>query len=207
LINSERLRRDVVVIGGSAGGLEAIRGILDRLPQDLDSAIAVVIHRSPHFESQLPRVLGWRCRLPVVEPADGDAFEAGHVYAAPRDQHMLIDGERIHLNRGPKEHGTRPAIDPLFVSAAKSHGARVVGALVSGYGSDGVSGLIAIKEAGGISLVQEPGQARVPIMPLRALADDDVDAALSPSAIGDALIALGIGEPLVHRSPPRRAAR
>lgn len=206
MINAEGLRRDVVVIGGSAGGLEAVLEILGSLPANLDATIAIVLHRSPLYESRLPLVLQRRCPLPVLEPADGEPFEPGRVYAAPRDRHMIIDGDEVRLNREPKQHLTRPAIDPLFVSAAKSHGSRVLGVLVSGTGSDGVTGLISIKQAGGVSLVQEPGEARQPMMPSHALADDDVDAALTAGAIGKAIQSLAGGDPVAHGRPPRPLA-
>src|SRR5262249_31339644 len=157
------------------------------LPPQIPAAIAVVLHRSPFFEGRLPAVLSRRSALTIAEPTDGDAFETGQVYVAPRDRHLLIEDSIIRLSSGPKEHRTRPSIDPLFQSAATAHGSRVVGVLLSGYGVDGVSGLIAIKAAGGISLVQHPQQALHAGMPNTAIAEDDVDGVLYVDQIAEAL--------------------
>lgn len=208
MINAERQRRDVVVVGASAGGVEALRTLLAPLPADLAAAVAIVIHRSPVYQSKLPIVLGRRARLPVTEPVDGTLFEPGHVYAAPRDQHMIIEDGRLRLNRGPKEHHTRPAIDPLFRSAAESFGPRVVGVLLTGLGDDGVPGLMRIKVAGGLSMVQDPREAAYPTMPRSAIEDDDVDAILSLEQLAHAIVALAAGEALeAPRSPYADAPR
>ena len=119
MINADRLVRDVFCIGASAGGLHALSGVLTRLPANLPAVVAVVIHRSPTFESQLVELLARRTALPVMEPAEGDPIVPGHVYVAPRDVHLTVDGNRWQLVRGPKVHWTRPAVDPLFVSAAE----------------------------------------------------------------------------------------
>lgn len=200
MINAERQRRDVVVVGASAGGVEALRTLVAPLPADLAAGVAIVIHRSPVYESKLAFVLGRRARLPVTEPGEGTPFEPGHIYTAPRDQHMMIEGGRFRLNRGPKEHHTRPAIDPLFRSAADSFGPRVVGVLLTGLGDDGVSGLMRIKLAGGLSMVQDPREAAFPTMPRSAIEDDDVDAVLTLEQLAHAIIALAAGQAL---EPPR----
>jgi two-component system chemotaxis response regulator CheB len=194
MINPEQLSRDVIVIGASAGGVEAVRSLLAVLPAELPAGVAIVIHRSPVFESRLPYVLGRRAHLPVREPEDGEPFRHGQVYAAPRDQHMLFEDGVFRLTRGPKEHRTRPAIDPLFRTAAESFGNRVVGVVLSGLGGDGVSGLISIATRGGLSIVQDPSEAMYPTMPKSAIADDDVDAVLFLDDIGKALSALATGE-------------
>lgn len=195
MINSERLPRDVITVGASAGGIQALTELFAKLPARLPAAIAVVLHRSPHFEGKLPGVLGRRTSLEIVEPEDGAALETGRVYVAPRDQHLILDGSAVRLSRGPKEHRTRPAIDPLFRSAAKAYGPRVTGVLLSGFGEDGVSGLIAITAGGGLSLVQHPLQAIHSTMPKNAIAEDDVDAVLYLDQMADALTALACGEP------------
>jgi two-component system chemotaxis response regulator CheB len=159
VINAARSRRDVIVIGASAGGVAALSALFAKLPRDLPAAIGVVIHRSPLVESHLPRVLGRWSALPVLEPGEGEVFAPGRIYAAPRDHHMVLDDSRLRLSRGPKEHRTRPAVDPLFRSAARAFGPRVVGVVLSGSGSDGVGGMIAIKGAGGLTLVQDPREA------------------------------------------------
>jgi two-component system chemotaxis response regulator CheB len=193
LINKARTPRDIVTIGASAGGIEALIGLLEKLPATLPAAIAVVIHRPPMYQSQLARILDRRSALTVLEPADGDRVEPGNVYLAPRDHHLVFAENVIRLNRGPQQHRFRPAVDPLFMSAAEVYGPRVVGILLSGGGADGVRGLIAIKARGGLSLVQDPSEARNPTMPASAIADDDVDAVLRLEQIGDALLVLTTG--------------
>ena len=194
VINPERARRDVVVLGASAGGVTALRELFAKFPSDMESAIAVVLHRSPVAQSALAPVLGWRATMPVVEAEDGMPFQRTTIHVAPRDQHLRIEGSTLRLSRGPKEQFTRPAIDPLFKSAAESHGPRVVGVLLSGTGDDGVSGLIAITGAGGISLVQDPLEAAYSHMPRSALINDRVQAALPVAEIADVLALLARGE-------------
>jgi len=194
VINPERLRRDVLVVGASAGGVTALRELFAKLPVDMEAAIAVVLHRSPVVEGALPSVLGSRSSLPVQEAVDGMLLRRGWIHLAPRDQHLRIEGKTLRLSRGPKEQHTRPAIDPLFRSAAASDGARVVGVLLSGTGDDGVSGLISITAAGGISLVQDPLEATFPQMPRSALISDRVQAALPIADLADLLTQLARGE-------------
>jgi two-component system chemotaxis response regulator CheB len=201
VINADRVRRDVIVIGGSAGSVGPVKELLAKLPSDLEATLAVVLHRSRFHETQLSWLLGLRAVLPVVEPADGDPVLGGVVYVAPRDHHVIFDDGVVRLSRGAKEHYTRPAIDPLFRSAAARYGPRVLGVLLSGLGTDGVSGLIAIKRVGGLSLVQSPGEAQFPSMPCTALAEDDVDAALPVDELAPAIVQLARGEPLEAPRP------
>ena len=203
VINAERVRRDVIVIGASAGGVAALRELFGKLPSDLDAAVAVVLHRSPVVQSALASVLAWRSTLPVIEAADGMAFRRGSIHIAPRDQHLRIDGKTLRLSRGPKEQHTRPAIDPLFRSAAASEGERVVGVLLSGTGDDGVSGLICITAAGGITVVQDPDEAAYPQMPRSAIINDRVQAALAVADIADVLVQLARGEAVTTTAPTR----
>src|SRR5207237_1133332 len=151
---------------------EVLLDLLGHLPRDLPAAVAVVLHRAAVHESRLAAVFGRRSRLPVVEPEHGAPVEHGRVYLAPRDHHLLVDGQVFLLDHGPKQHYTRPALDPLFRSAAASFGPRAVGVILSGSGGDGVAGLIAIKQARGISLVQDPEEATYPWMPRSALLYD-----------------------------------
>jgi two-component system chemotaxis response regulator CheB len=178
-----------------------LKELLHALPPDLPAAVAVVLHRSPYHETRLPLVLGRHALLSVLEPADHDPVLSGAVYVAPRDQHMLFDDGCVRLSRGAREHHTRPAIDPLFRSAAQRYGPRVVGVLLSGMGSDGVSGLIAIKKFGGVSLVQHPCEARFETMPATAIAEDDVDAMLTVEELAVVLAALARGEAIEARTP------
>jgi two-component system chemotaxis response regulator CheB len=201
VINAARVRRDVIVIGASAGGVQPLKDLLQVLPPDFPATVAIVLHRSPYYETQLPLVLGRHALLSVLEPADRDPVLSGAVYVAPRDQHMIFEDGLVRLSRGAREHHTRPAIDPLFRSAAERYGPRVVGVLLSGKGSDGVSGLIAIKKVGGVSLVQHPGEARFQKMPCTAIAEDDVDAMLTIDELAVALAALARGEAVEARRP------
>ena len=201
MINEARLKRDVIVVGASAGGVQPLKDLLELLQPDLPATVAIVLHRSPYHETRLPMVLGRHALLSVHEPADRDPLLSGAVYVAPRDQHMIFEDGLVRLNRGAREHHTRPAIDPLFRSAAERYGARVVGVLLSGMGADGVSGLITIKKAGGVSLVQHPGEARFETMPCTAIAEDDVDAMLTVDELASALTALARGEAIEARRP------
>ncbi len=205
MINAERAKRDVIVIGASAGGVQPLKDLLQLLPPNLPAAVAIVLHRSPYHETRLPMVLGHHALLSVLEPADRDPVLSGAVYVAPRDQHMLFEDGLVRLSRGAREHHTRPAIDPLFRSAAERYGPRVVGVLLSGMGADGVSGLIAIKKAGGVSLVQHPGEARFETMPCTAIAEDDVDAMLTVEQLAAVLSALAHGETVDAPRPTRPA--
>jgi two-component system chemotaxis response regulator CheB len=205
MINSDRLARDIIVIGASAGGVMPVKWLLEHLPAGLPAAIAVVLHRSPFHETRLPQVLGRHSDLAVIEPTDGRRLEHGIVYVAPRDQHLVIADGVVRLDRGPKQHRTRPAIDPLFLSASAAYGPRVVGVLFSGMGGDGVTGFLSIKAAGGITLVQSPREAQFPTMPMRALREDDVDGALPMEDLAPTLAALAVGE-AVPIGAPRTAA-
>jgi two-component system chemotaxis response regulator CheB len=195
VINVDRRVRDMFCLGGSAGGLQAVIDILARLPADLPAVIAVAMHRSPTFDSHLVTLLGRKSALPVMEPVDGDPIAPGHVYVAPRDIHLTVDTDRWRLMRGAKVHWTRPAVDPLFSSAADRYGPRCVGVLLSGGGADGVAGLIAIKARGGLSIAQNPVEAQDPSMPVRAIHEDDVDAIMSTEEIAGALAAIAVGAP------------
>jgi two-component system, chemotaxis family, protein-glutamate methylesterase/glutaminase len=201
----DALRRDIVTIGASAGGVEALIGLFEKLPAGLPAVIAVVIHRHPQRVSQLVDVLSRHSVLPVLEPRDGEAIREGHIYLAPRDYHLLLDRTRVTLDAGPKQHRTRPAVDPLFQSAARVFGPRVVGVLLSGGGADGVDGLIAIKAAGGVSLAQHPAEAKNPSMPWHAINEDDVDAVLPLAGLADAIVMLAVEGTFEAGSPPPAA--
>lgn len=166
-------KRDIIVVGASAGGLEALRVLLSGLPADFPASVFVVQHVGA--VSHLARILDAASALPVVNAATGMVFEHGRVYVAIPDRHMLLHGDHILLRRGPRENLSRPAIDPLFRSAAVSCGSRVTGVVLSGALSDGTAGLLAIKRCGGTAIVQEPADAIVASMPCNALRYVDVD--------------------------------
>jgi two-component system chemotaxis response regulator CheB len=167
--------RDIVVIGASAGGLAAFRTIVSALPADFPAAIFVVQHMASSAPSLLPELLGAFSSLPARHPDDGEAIERGTIYVAPPDHHLVIQPGHLHLVRGPKENGFRPAIDATFRSAALAYGRRVIGVVLTGMLDDGTAGLLAIKRHGGLALVQEPRDAAYPSMPQSACRYVDVD--------------------------------
>ena len=192
-INPQKIARDVIVVGASAGGIHAVIELLSRLPADLPAFMGVVIHRGAASTSNWSSTLGMKTKLRVVEPNDGDLLTRGVVYIAPSDCHMTFEHDSIVLDGGPKEHRTRPAVDPLFSSAAVSYGPRVVGVVLTGGGHDGMLGLLDVTTAGGLSLVQKPSEAAHASMPEYAIAHDHVRAVLTVAEIGDALVLLARG--------------
>ncbi len=165
---------DIVVIGGSAGGVEALRRICAGLPADLPATVFVVLHISPATRSVMPELLSRAGPLPARHPRDEEATSRGTIYVAPPDMHMLLRPGHVILRRGPLESSSRPAIDALFRSAAVAYRSRVIGVVLSGLLDDGSAGLMAIKACGGICVVQEPDDAMWPEMPRNALSHDGV---------------------------------
>jgi two-component system chemotaxis response regulator CheB len=159
---------DVVVIGASAGGVEAISSIVAELPRDLRAAVLVVLHLA-RGRSVLPDILTRVGRLPAAHPVDGESLRYGRIYVAPPDHHLTIDGPTLRIQHGPTENGVRPAVDPLFRSAARTFGARVIGIILTGSLDDGTAGMAAVKEAGGVTVVQDPSEAFAPSMPRSAM--------------------------------------
>ena len=171
-------KQDIVVVGASAGGVEALRTFSAGLPDSLDASIFVVLHIGSGGSGQrsyLPNILSRVSRLSAVHPRHGDSIEKGRIYVAPPDCHLLIADDRIRLSHGPKENRTRPAINPLFRSAAQAYGSRVTGILMTGMLDDGVSGLAEIKRRGGVAVVEDPDTALYPSMPSSAIARVDID--------------------------------
>jgi len=193
MINGAGIVRDLFVFGGSAGGYQALIEVLRRLPDSFPGTIGVVLHRSPVHVSHMAKLLGRQVALPVSEPVDEEEIKPSHIYLAPQDFHMTVEDDHWRIDRGPKRHLMRPAVDPLLMSAAKARGDRVVGILLSGGGGDGVNGLIAISDAGGISLVQQPDQAHVKSMPVNAILNDNVKAVLRLEEIAAVLQLLANG--------------
>src|ERR1700712_180297 len=148
----------IIVIGASAGGVSALQELVAILPADLAAPVLVVLHIGAH-PSTLPELLSARGPLAAQHGQDGEVLEGGRIYIAPPDHHMLLVGDRLGLNRGPKEHHARPAIDPLFLSAALSRGTDVIGVILTGMLDDGTFGLQAIKACGGAAVVQDPREA------------------------------------------------
>jgi two-component system chemotaxis response regulator CheB len=168
----------VVVVGASAGGVEALVAFVSALPADTRPAVCVVLHVSPAGTTAMPHILGRAARMPVHGPADGDPLLAGHIYVAPPDHHLEVEPGRVRLTQAPRENGHRPAIDATMRSAAAAYDANVVGVVLSGARDDGTAGLIAIKRRGGAAVVQDPNEALYPGMPNSAIAHADIDAIL-----------------------------
>ena len=166
---------DIVVVGASAGGVEALRALVGKLPRNLPAAVLVVLHVSPDHKSILPRILTGAGPLPAKHPKDGEALAQGRIYVAPPDCHMVVDDGVVRLTRSPPEGGHRPAVDTLFRTAARFHGARVVGIVLSGALDDGTAGLVAVKQRGGVTVVQDPEEALCADMPRNALENVNVD--------------------------------
>lgn len=173
----------VIVIGASAGGVEVLREIFRALKPDLNAAIFVVLHVPPNVKSHLPQILRRHCPIPVEHAQDAKKINPGQAYIAPPNQHLMLCNGIMRLTFGPKENHTRPAIDPLFESAAMHYGSRVIGVILSGNLSDGTKGLMRIKQVGGLAVVQDPEEALYPSMPSSALQYTPVDYRLPVSEI------------------------
>lgn len=195
-MNANRL----VVIGASAGGLPALYAILGELPPSLPAAIVVVVH-TRSAGGLLPEILRRRTSLRVETATDGSPLAAGTVYVAPADRHVLIGKGGLRVVRGPRENGFRPAVDPLFRTAARVRGAAVVGVILSGALDDGSYGLSAIVRAGGTAIVQDPEDADVPSMPAAALRQTHVHAVLPADQIGSAIVRVCQDHPAPETSP------
>ena len=183
-------RRNIVVIGGSAGSFAAVKDILDRLPHDLDAALFFVQHMRRDRETSLPGLLDARGDLPVRAASDGAKVQMGEVRTACPDRHLLLTETGMRLVHGPKENHCRPAIDPLFRSAAAQYRTRVVAVLLSGYLSDGTSGLNAVRRCGGLTMVQDPDDAQVADMPMSALDHHEPDYVGSAARLADLIVEL-----------------
>jgi two-component system, chemotaxis family, protein-glutamate methylesterase/glutaminase len=167
--------RHLVVIGASAGGIEALRELVSKLPADFPAPVAVVLHTSPHSPGVLHEILARAGPLAGISPRTGERLEPGRIYVAPPDHHLLVEPGRLRLTKGPRENRFRPAIDPLFRSAAQVYGPRAIGVVLTGNLDDGTAGLWAIKQLGGIAIAQDPADAMFPAMPHNAIRHVRVD--------------------------------
>ena len=159
--------KNIIVIGSSAGGVSALQRLCAGLPAGLPAAVFVAQHLAPTMRSVLPALLDRAGPLPASTPEDGDDIQMGRIYVARPDHHILLRPGKVLVRRGPQENRTRPAVNALFRSAALAYGAQVVGVVLTGLLDDGTEGLIAIKAAGGTSVVQDPEEAEWPSMPRR----------------------------------------
>ena len=183
-------QRDIVVIGASAGGIQALTTLVASLPRDFPASLLVVVHIPPYAISRLPEILSRSGPLPAAHARHGEVIEPGRIYIAPPDRHLLVRTGWIELSRGPRENHARPAIDPLFRTAARVYGARVIGIVLSGALYDGSMGLLAIKTRGGMAIVQDPKEAIVDSMPRRAIERVEAEHILPVAGIAAALTEL-----------------
>lgn len=179
--------RDIIVIGGSSGATAPLKTILGALPPDLPAAVLIVLHIPARSIGILATVASAAGPLPVHQAANDMRIEPGNVYLAVPDHHLIVTDGRIRLGRGPRENMARPAIDPLFRSAAAAYGPRVIGVVLSGLLNDGASGLEAVKRCGGIAIVQDPTDAIADEMPRSALEAVTADLSVPSDRIGDVL--------------------
>jgi len=182
--------KDIIVIGASAGGIDALRLIVKDLPLDLAASIFVVLHTAPQSPGILDQILSRAGALPATNAIDKEPIQPGHIYVAPPNHHLLIESERVRVTKGPRENRFRPAVDPLFRSAAQTYGARVVGVILTGGLDDGTAGLWAVKQLGGTAIVQDPEDAIAPSMPASAQRHVEVDYCLPVAEIAARLVRL-----------------
>ena len=184
-------KRDIIVVGTSTGGIDALRELAAGLPRDLRASVFVTLHVAPYSLGILPEILERAGPLPAANAKDWEQAEPGHIYIAPPDHHMLVEPSGyVRVTRGPRENRFRPAIDPLFRSAAHAFGPRVIGVILTGYLDDGTAGLWAVKECGGTAVVQHPEDAFAPAMPLNAIKHVEVDHIVPLKEIAPLLVQL-----------------
>jgi len=195
---------DIIVIGASAGGVETLIEIVRNLPEDLPAAVFVVVHVPANSATVLPTVLTRAGKLPANHAVTREPIRRGRIYVAPPDRHLLVKDGHVLLGRGPKENSARPAVDPLFRTAARAYGRRVIGVILSGSLDDGTVGLDVIKHVGGIAIVQDPENALFPGMPRSAVENVAVDHVVPAAEIAPLLVRLSqepvTGNGKVHMS-------
>jgi two-component system chemotaxis response regulator CheB len=182
--------RDIIVIGASAGGVEALVDLVCGLPADLPAAVFVVVHFPAQSASAMPQILTRAGPLPAAHARHGEVIRPGRIYVAVPDHHLIVHRGVVHVVRGPHENLCRPAIDPLFRSAAATYGPRVIGVILSGSLYDGTAGILAVKQHGGVAIVQDPDEALFPDMPRNAREYVKVDHVLPLAQIAPTLVRL-----------------
>jgi two-component system, chemotaxis family, protein-glutamate methylesterase/glutaminase len=192
---------DIFVVGASAGGVEPLIRLVEDLPAGLPASVFIVLHVSSHGRTALPQILARRTDLHVAQAVDGEPIEAGRIYVAGPDRHLLLEPGIVRVTAGTKENGYRPSIDALFRTAAAAYGPRVVGVVLSGSRDDGTVGLRTIRNQGGRGIVQDPAEAPFPGMPSSALHGDHPDFVLPVAKIADQLVAFSEEAPRRQRPP------
>ncbi len=187
-MSSNRDAQAIVVVGASAGGVESLVALVASLPASFQAAVLVVLHLASGSTSVLPQILARSGALPAAHAEDGEPLRPGRIYVAPPDSHLRVEEGSVALSTGPKENGYRPAIDPLFRSAAAAYGPRAVGIVLSGALDDGSAGLLEIRLAGGTALVQAPDDAAYPSMPRNAIASARPQHVLPVAELGPAVV-------------------
>lgn len=181
---------EVVALGASAGGVEALTRLVSLLPADFPAAVFVVLHLLESGTSRLAAILGRAGALPVETARDGAPVVPGRVAVAPPGVHLTLDGAVMRLGDGPRERGHRPAVDPLFRSVAEHRGPRAAAVVLSGTGSDGTRGLLEVKRRGGVAFAQDPAEARYDGMPRSARTHVALDGVLGCEALASTLVRL-----------------
>lgn len=190
MINAFELRHDLIVIGASAGGVEALKRIAAQLPEDLRAAILIVLHLGLRGPSFLPEILNAAGPLTAVHPLDRETLRYGRIFVAPPGKNLIVEPGMVRLMRGPKENRNLPAVDPLFQSAAEVYGPRVVACILTGALYDGTAGAIAVRRRGGTIITQDPADAMHAGMPSSVIGHVTVDYVLPLSRIAPKLVAL-----------------
>ena len=184
-------RKEFIVIGTSSGGINALKELVAALPADLKASVFVALHVAPYSIGILPEILERAGRLPASNAKDWEGIEQGRIYVAPPDFHLMVEPSgHMRVTRGPRENRFRPAVDPLFRSAAHAFGPRVVGVILTGWLDDGTAGLWAVKERGGTAIVQHPDDCDAPAMPLNAIKHVEVDHIVPLKEIAPLLVRL-----------------
>ncbi|MFN2476865.1 MAG: chemotaxis protein CheB [Chthoniobacterales bacterium] len=197
-------KRDIVVIGASAGGVEALQELVHGLPADYPGTIFIVMHTGPG--SVMPEILSRAGKVAAISAEHNVRYVPNHIYVAPPNRHLVINDGVMQLDAGARENGSRPAIDPLFRSVARTHRGRVVGVILTGSLDDGSAGLFAVKARGGIAVVQDPAEAAAPDMPLNAMRNVQPDYCIPVSEIGPLLVKLAAQEASNGNSPDEISA-
>jgi two-component system chemotaxis response regulator CheB len=191
---------DIIVIGASSGGVEVLTQLVSGLPETLPAAVFVVLHVRPDAPSLLPTILNRAGMLPAAHAVDAEPIRTGRIYVAPPGMQMYVQGRRVAVERGPRENMHRPAIDPTFRTAAHHHGPRVIGVVASGALDDGTAGLHAVKEAGGIAVVQDPADAACASMPAHAIDRVAIDYCVKSANLAELLVRL-VNQPAPDPNP------